>query len=278
MNTRIAFFNNSFIEEEKVFLHVSDLAIQRGYGVFDFFKVVNDVPLFMHDHLDRLFNSAAGLGLEPGLNKTEIASIAQGLINRNKIPYSGIKIILTGGYSQDGYNPATPNLIITQQQMLPRPAGIFEKGFKVITFEHVRELPEIKSINYTTGVLLQQKLTLAGADDVLYHKNGEISEFPRSNFFIVMKNDKVVTPSKNILRGITRKKTLELARKHFTAEEVTVTLDDIRNAKEAFITSTSKEIIPVVMIDDIVINNGKPGEVTRFLDTKFAELCHNSPA
>src|SRR5215213_2999036 len=130
MNSRISFFNGSFIEEEKVFIHVSDLAIQRGYGVFDFFKVVDDVPLFMNEHFDRFFSSAAGLGLEPGLNKIEIANIAQGLINRNKIPYSGIKILLTGGYSQDGYNPATPNLIIIQQQMSPRPANVFEKGFK----------------------------------------------------------------------------------------------------------------------------------------------------
>lgn len=276
MNTRIAFFNGNFIEEEKLFLHASDLAIQRGYGVFDFFKVVNNLPVFMNEHLDRFFHSAAGLGLQPGLNKTEIANIAQGLIHRNKILYSGIKILLTGGYSPDAYNPATPNLIITQMPMLPRPASAFEKGIKVITYEHVRELPEIKSINYITGVMLQQKLALAEADDVLYHKNGEVSEFPRSNFFIVMKDNTVITPSKNVLKGITRMKTLELSQKHFTAEEGTVTLNDIRNAKEAFITSTSKQITPVIQVDDIILNDGKPGQVTRFLDEKLAELCHNS--
>lgn len=272
----IAFFNGNFIEEEKVFLHVSDLSIQRGYGVFDFFKVIDDVPVFMNDHLERFFNSAAGLGLQPSLTKAEIANIAQGLINRNKISYSGIKIILTGGYSADGYNTGTPNLIITQQPMSPRPASIFEKGFKVITYEHERELPEIKSINYTTGVMLQQKLFAVGADDVLYQKNGEVSEFPRSNFFIVTKDDKVITPSKNILKGITRKKTLELAHRYFIASEATVTIDDIRNAKEAFITSTSKQIIPIVQIDDVVINDGKAGAVTRLLDEKLAELLTGS--
>lgn len=276
MNTRIAFFNGNFIEEEKVYLHVSDLAIQRGYGVFDFFKVVNDLPVFINEHLDRFFNSAAGLELQPGLSKAELGNIAQGLINRNKLPYSGIKIMLTGGYSPDFYNPGgTPNLIITQQPMSPRPVGVFENGLKVITYEHVRELPEIKSINYITGVVLQQKLSAAGADDALYYKNGEVSEFPRSNFFIVTKDNKVITPSKNILKGITRMKTLELARKHFTAEEGTVTLDDIRNAKEAFITSTSKHITPVVQVDDVVLNNGKPGEVTRFLDREFDLLCRS---
>lgn len=273
MNTRIAFFNGNFIEEEKIFIQYSDLAIHRGYGVFDFFKVVNDRPVFMTEHLDRLFNSAAGLELEPGLTRMEIANIAQGLINRNKLPYSGIKVMLTGGYSPDFYTPAgTPNLIITQQPMSPRPASVFEKGFKVITYEHVRELPEIKSINYITGIVLQQKLLAAGADDALYYKDGEVSEFPRSNFFIVMKDNRVITPSKNILKGITRAKTLELARKYFTAEEGTVTLDDIREAKEAFMTSTSKQIIPIKQVDDIILNKGEVGQVTRFLDEKLSEI------
>jgi branched-chain amino acid aminotransferase len=278
MNTRIAFFNGNFIEEEKVFLHVSDLAIQRGYGVFDFFKVVNGVPVFMNEHLERFLNSAAGLALDAGLSKTELANIAKGVINRNKIAYSGIKILLTGGYSADSYNPAKPNLIISQQPMTPRLGEVFEKGFRVITHEHVRELPEIKSINYITGVMLQRKLALAGAEDVLFHKNGEISEFPRSNFFVVMKDNKVITPAKNILKGITRMKTLAIARKHFSAEEGIITLDDIRNAREAFITSTSKQIIPVVRVDDVLINQGKPGDVTRFLDKEFDLLCSiNSP-
>ena len=67
-------------------------------------------------------------------------------------------------------------------------------------------------------------------------------------------------------------KTLDIAREHFTAHEGTVTLEDIRNAKEAFITSTSKRVIPVVQVDDFVIGNGKPGEVSRFLDEKLAEI------
>jgi branched-chain amino acid aminotransferase len=270
MNTRIAFFNGSFIEEEKIFLQYNDLAIHRGYGVFDFFKVVNDRPVFMKEHLDRFFSSASGLELQPPLDKTAIANIAQELINRNKLSYSGIKIMLTGGYSPDYYNPAgAPNFIITQQPMSPRPASLFEKGLKVITYEHVRELPEIKSINYITGIVLQQKLLAAGAEDALYYKDGEVSEFPRSNFFIVMKDNTVITPSKNVLKGITRMKVLDIAQKHFTAREGTVTLNDIRQAKEAFITSTSKHVTPVVQIDDFVLNNGKPGEVTRFLDREF---------
>lgn len=275
MTKRLAFFNGEFIEEEKVFLHVSDLAIQRGYGVFDFFKVMAERPLFMQEHLDRFFRSATGLALEPGFTKTALGNIAQELINRNKLACSGIKIVLTGGYSADGYTPSKPNLFITQQYMSPRPAETFEKGIRVITYEHVRELPEIKSINYATGVMLQQRINAAGADDVLYHKNGLFSEFPRSNFFIVTQDDKVITPATNVLKGITRQKTLEIAQRHFTAQEGTVTLQDVRNAKEAFITSTSRQITPVVMIDDILLNQGKPGEITRLLDREFQRLLQS---
>lgn len=271
-----AYFNGHFIAEEDVSLHVTDLAIQRGYAIFDFFRLIGQQPLFMNDYLDRFFNSAGALQLEVGLSREELQSVIYELIARNQLPDSGIKIILTGGYSDDGYLPASPNLIIMQHPMKARPASLVTDGMKIITHEHVRELPEIKSVNYLTGVRLQSKLRDAGAADVLYHLNSIVSEFPRSNFFIVTKDETVVTPSENVLRGITRKKTLELAAKHFRVEERVVTIDDIRNAKEAFATSTSKQIVGVVQVDEVVLSDGKPGSVTRFLDQEFQKLVHSN--
>ncbi|MBA4055981.1 MAG: amino acid aminotransferase, partial [Marivirga sp.] len=178
------------------------------------------------------------------------------------MPESGIKMILTGGYSADGYQPATPNLIMTQHKLsLPGQEQI-GKGLKIITHEYGRELSEAKTINYTMGIWLIDKIKQSQASDVLYHQNGIVSEFPRCNFFIVKQDNTVVTASKNVLHGITRKNILSLAGKRYKAEEGMITLDDVYQAKETFLTSTTKRIVPIVQVDDKTIGNGKPGDVS----------------
>jgi D-alanine transaminase/branched-chain amino acid aminotransferase len=269
----LAYFNHKFIEEEKAVLPISDLSIQRGYGVFDFFRTVNYEPLFLDDYLDRFFNSAAGLHLQPNHSKEEIKKIINKLTNKNMVPESGIKLILTGGCSSDGYTVGTsPNLIITQHLIQPISRAIFNAGVKVITQEHQRELPHIKSINYLMGVWLQQKVKQQRAADVLYHKQGIVSEFPRANVFIVTNDNKIVTPSTNILHGITRKKVLKLAAKNFKVVERKVNLMEIKNAAEVFMTSTTKRILPVKQVDDVIIGNGKAGPITTLLYKAFIQM------
>ena len=110
------------------------------------------------------------------------------------------------------------------------------------------------------------------ADDVLYHQQGSITECPRSNFFIVTKDDKIVTPSENILKGIIRMKTLQLANTKYTVEERPVSLQEAYTAKEAFITSTTKHILPVLKIDGHRIGNGNPGKSSQWLLDRLDRL------
>lgn len=259
------FLNNDFVPAEKATLHINDLAIHRGYGIFDFLKIQQNHPLFLDEYLNRFYNSAQIMRLQVPLTRHELKSVVFSLIEKNDIPQSGIKLILTGGYSEDGYLPGKPNLIIAQQSLsLPGPE-IFEKGIRVITHEYLRDIPEVKTINYTTGIWLSQKIKEQKAADVLYHLRGEVSEFPRCNFFIVRQDGVLVTPRKNILLGITRKNVLTAARKKFTVEESLVSLTDVAHAKEAFLTSTTKRVIPVIQVDDSIIGNGRPGEITQEL-------------
>lgn len=109
-----SFFNNEFLPIEKNLIHVSDLATQRGYGIFDFFKVVNGKPLFIEDYLTRFYKSAEVMSLTVSLSREELKKIIAELIQKNDVADAGIKMILTGGYSPDGYEIAKPNLIITQ--------------------------------------------------------------------------------------------------------------------------------------------------------------------
>lgn len=267
----IAFVNENFVQGEKASLQLSDLAIQRGYAVFDFFRTKNYKPLFLGDYLDRFFTSGELLRLKSPKSKEDIKDIIRELIRQNDLPEAGVKLMLTGGYSPDGYSPVEPNFIVTQHEIQLTTPEKFAAGIKVITCPHQRELPTVKSTNYLMGVWLQEKLREEKAADVLYHNNGIVTEFPRSNVFVVTSSGRVVTPAKNVLAGITRKKVLELSKGTFDCVEDTITTDDLKMAKEIFATSTTKRVLPVVQVDDKIVGDGKPGPMT----TKIAESFLN---
>jgi branched-chain amino acid aminotransferase len=119
------------------------------------------------------------------------------------------------------------------------------------------------------GIWLQPYLKERGADDALYFRDGVVTECPRSNFFMVTSDDVLVTPSRNILKGITRGKILELARRQVTAEERDITLDELGSAKELFITSTGRNILPVTRMDGKPVRNGLPGEMSHWLNQQL---------
>lgn len=265
MSIRWAFINDDFISTENATLHISDLSIQRGYGVFDFFRVIDNVPVYLNDHLDRFYNSADRMRLDVPFSRSELTEIIHRLIKKNNVIESGVRITLTGGYSTDGYSILKPNLILFQQLIKSCTQEEVERGIRLITYEHQRELPGIKTINYAMAIWLLPLMEEQQADDVLYHKGGIVTECPRSNIFIVTKDERILTPSENILHGITRGKIIEIAGLNYIVEQRDVTVDDVKNASEVFLTNTTKRILPVIKVDDTIINLGKPGAVTKKL-------------
>jgi D-alanine transaminase/branched-chain amino acid aminotransferase len=255
--TKLAFINNDFVNEDKAALHLKDLSIQRGYGVFDFFRMVENEPLFLDDHLDRFHFSAEGLHLPIALSRQEIKRIVEEIITKNNLPGTGIRLTLTGGYSADGFTLARPNFMVSQHLFTPPAKEQIEKGIKILSYPHQRQLSSFKTIDYLMAVWLQPLLKEKGYDDILYHQQGTITECPRSNFFLVTKGDVLVTPATNVLAGITRKKILDLTNKGLIVEERPIHLNEIKEAKAAFITSTTKQILPVAQIDDVVLPQRK---------------------
>jgi len=250
MSSPFFFINDTFVPATQASLLVTDLSIQRGYGIFDYFMTLEGRPIFPGPHLDRFFRSAAQLRLPVSRTREELTAIIAELQQRNAIPDSGIRMTLTGGYSADGYTLSQPNLIITQKPLDTNISPICAPPIRLVTYPHCRQMPDTKTIDYLMAIWLQPYIRQHGANDVLYHLGGVVSECPRSNFFIVTADDTIVTPAKNILRGITRMKILEVAAPRFRAEERDVTLEDIRNAKEAFIASTTMHVLPVSHVDD----------------------------
>lgn len=245
-----AYTNSEFVLEEQASLPVCDLAIQRGYGVFDFFKVTNATPLFLNDHLNRFFFSAAQMRLTVTKSKEELIKLIHLLIKKNNAVDCGIRITLTGGISENGYSIGRPNLILTLHPINFPTKKDFTKGIKLITHPHQRQLPQVKTIDYLMAIWLRPLIEQNQADDVLYCQNEIVSECPRSNFFMVTKEERIVTPANNILQGITRMKTLEIAKQYFKTEERAIRIEEIKKAKEAFITSTTKMILPVRKLNE----------------------------
>jgi len=246
------FLNHSFLPAADASLGVSDLAIQRGYGIFDYFKTIDNRPIFLDDHLDRFYHSAARMRLAAGKTREELKAIIAELQQLNQLPDSGIRITLTGGYSPDSISPGQPNLILTQHPLIP-PRKDCPPPVRLISYPHQRQLPDVKTIDYLMALHLQPDIRNRGAFDVLYHHNGVITECPRCNFFLVTADGTLVTAARNVLKGITRMKVLEFAYANSKVEERDVLLTELPAAKEAFFTSTSRHIVPVSHIDDIPI-------------------------
>ncbi len=261
--------NGVITPAEKAMMHVSDLSLHRGYGIFDYFLVRDNTPIFFDDYLDRFEASAAKMYLDIPISRQALKDRVYELIAANKISNFAIKLLLTGGYSSDGYTPEQPNLMILGYEPPVYPESLIESGFKLMTCEHVRQIADVKTINYVASLIVDRERRAAGATDVLYHKKGLVSESSRSNFFIVKQDNTIVTTDKDILFGVTRKHILALAKDHYKVEVRAVFLDEVFSAKEAFLTSSTKGTFGVTQIDDYKINDGKIGKVTLHLDDLF---------
>lgn len=257
-------FNGQIIEASDVKLSVTDLSILRGYGIFDYFLVREKIPMFLEDYLARFYRSAEILDLQIPVEKEEMGRLIYQLVDANNMPDAGIRLLLTGGYSIDGYTPSSPNFMILQHPVSWVPQKDYQNGIKLIMHSFQRELPEVKSINYLTGIKHQKEMISAGAGEILYHDGQYWRETVRANVFFVIDNE-IFTPAEKILKGITRKQVLHLASKSFKINETEIPLASLEKASEMFITSSTKGVLPVIKVDDKIIGQGKPGPVTTAL-------------
>lgn len=258
---------------ENAYLHVSDLSILRGYGIFDYFLARKGHPLFLDDYLNRFYRSAQELYLEIPFDKATLRQHIYALLAANEVQEAGIRLVLTGGYSPDGYTPVSPNLLI---MMYDLPASAWEfsaQGIKIITHPFQRELPEVKTINYSTGIRMLKTIKERGASDLIYVDKGEwIRESARSNFFLVLKDDRIVTADEKILWGITRRQVIDAAREAgYTVEERPIHVSELAEAREAFFTSTIKGVMAIGQVDELVLGDGNIGKVTKVLQDLFVE-------
>lgn len=266
------FSKNEIAPSKNATIHPMDIGLIRGYGIFDFFRTANYKALFLSDYLDRFIRSAEKTNLQLRYTKSELSEIIQELIKRNDLEAGGIRMMLSGGVSENHFTPQDGSLFIFCEELDFPSSDKYVNGIKLLATEHIRAIADVKTTNYAYPVWHSAAWKKQGAEDVLYHMNGYISESSRSNIFII-KDGKIATPDKHILHGITRKRVLELDN---SIEIRPITLEEILDADEAFITSTTKKILPVSKIDDTIIGEGKTGKVTKDLIDAFSKMEQKS--
>ncbi len=265
------YVNGQYVKEEEAKISVLDLAILRGFGVFDYLRTYRGRPFHLWDHLLRLKYSAEHIGLELPNTLTEIQQIVVTVQTLNQLEEASIKIIVTGGVSPDQFTPHTKtNLIVFAYPLTSYPHHCYTDGVKVITTQLNRSLPTSKTTQYTPAIVALQRGKAHNAVEALYlNPQNEILEATTSNFFGFKNGILCTCCSEEVLIGITREVVRKLAAPHFPIETRALHYDEIPTLDEAFLTASNKEVMPIVQIDSHKIGNGQVGPKTRLIMELF---------
>jgi len=256
----IYYVDGKFVNEDEAFISAKDMSILRGYGVFDFLRTYSGKPFHLEDHIIRLENSAALVGVHIPCPRDEIADIVMQTLSRNNHEESNIRLVVTGGVSPDSVTPQdTSKLIVMVTDLQPLPSEWYTEGAKIITTDVERYIPGAKSTSYMQAVLALKNAHAQNAAEAVYiDRENRVLEGTTTNFFLFA-GDKLVTAGNDILPGITRKVLLDILKDEFEIEIRDIDRSELEKADEAFISASNKEVVPVVRINDMTVGNGKIG-------------------
>ncbi len=266
----IFYLNGKFVPEDEAKASILDLGFVRGFGVFDFLRTYHGQPFKLDAHLRRLKSSADQIGLNLPFPIAKIKELVLETFKKNTLKDANIKIIVTGGISPDQITPAgKPTLAILIYPLAVYPPSQYVKGVKVVTVDNARIYPTAKTINYIPAIMALTLAKTKGAIDAIYtNSKKEVLEGTTTNFFI-FKKETLITAKEGILGGITREVILEIAKKEFEVKLRAISYEELKEIDEAFISNSSKEIMPVVKIDKITVGSGKVGKNTKRLMELF---------
>jgi D-alanine transaminase len=270
--------NGEFKQKNEVSIDFEDRGYQFGDGVYEVIRVYNGSFFAMKEHMERFVRSAKEIKIVLQNTAEELTAMLNELLQKNQVQDGAVYMQITRGVT--GRKHLFPGQDVKPQIVaypIPcsKPAAEQEKGIKLHLMEDVRWLRcDIKSLNLLGNVLAKQEAFENGAYEALLHRGEHITEGSSSNFYGVRNGVIYTHPANNlILNGITRMKVVELCEKNgLTLIEEMIKADDLVNLDEAFITSTTSEVIPVIEIDSMKVSGGVPGPVTRELQRLFEEM------
>ena len=282
--SHISFFKNQFIPTDEVNLNFLDnfLSIVRGYQVFTFFKTVDGgKPLFLDHHIERLLKNTEAMCMKIKQSHDDIKQLVFDTIAENDSSTGelSVMIVFLGGKPVTGsdlYSNDPMDILVLVTPIRIYPAEYYAKGISVGLFEFQRHYAEIKApFTYMGGLLAQNTIIKNGDyDEVLYTSNGRVLEGTTFSFFAINNNEVVLTPPTdgNILRSVTRLVLLNIMEeKEIKFEERDLPVDEVYSCKEAFIVSSTRDIVPIVSVANHTIGDGLVGESTKKLMEIYQE-------
>jgi D-alanine transaminase len=284
---RIAYVNGRYVRHADASVHIEDRGFQFADGVYEVCEVARGYIIDMPGHLDRLARSLRELQMAWPMHRSTLEIVMAEVVRRNGVKHGLVYLQITRGVAgRDFLFPANtrPTLVVTAKKIDPAVnARKAESGIKVITVPENRwDRVDIKTVGLLPNVLAKEKAKAAGAQEAWFvDADGNVKEGGSSNAWIVTRDGVLVTrpADHGILRGITRTTLFEVAAKlGLRIEERGFSVEEARNAREAFISSATTIAMPVVAIDGVPIANGHPGSVVLSLREAFFDVAKKSLA
>lgn len=244
-----SFIHNGNIKPiSEALIPVSCIEYTYGFGVYEALRVIEGIPTFIDDHIERLMLSAKVIDLEHPWTTDDIRKFLQLLTTTTQERAYNIKLLLIGGRRKEGAQifaiPLAPHFPEKK---------LYRDGVAVCTYSYERLFPHAKTLNMLGSYLAYREAQKRGCyDALLRNRNGNITEGTRTNFFVLKGKEILMAPKEEVLEGVTMKHVLDVASaQQLKITECQITLDVITHCSGAFITSTSSKILPIKSIDAI---------------------------
>jgi branched-chain amino acid aminotransferase len=280
----LASVNGTITPAEEARVCVLDNGFTYGDSVYEVLRTYGGRPFEPGRHFRRLRRSAARLGFDVPADDVQLLAQVDALLARAPGGESYIRMIVTRGIGDCSYNferVQRPTVVMIQKPLPPYPTRHYEEGIRVaavgVRRNHPRALdPAIKSSNLLNNILAVREAQSRGAEEpVLLNQEGYVAEGASTNVFVARDGELRTPPlSAGILAGITRELVLELvAGLGIPCREQPLHVDDLVGADEAFMTSTTREVVPVRQVDESLVGDGRPGPLTRRVMHAFREYA-----
>lgn len=268
---KFAILDGNIIERSEAKVDVEDRGYQFGDGVYEVIRVYNGKMFTATEHLNRFEKSLDSIGITLPYTKEYLTGLLEELIAKNNLQLGTIYMQITRGVAPRNHAFPTENVtpsLVAYTKEVGRPLESLKAGVKTIVTDDIRWLRcDIKSLNLLGNLLAKQKATVEGCFEAIQHRSEEVTEGSSSNIFVV-KNGIVSTHQSNnlILKGITKDVILQVCtNNNIVVEERAFTLEELENADEVFLSSTTAEVMPIIEVDRKPVTDGLPGPVTRKL-------------
>ncbi len=278
-----AWVNAGLVPLAQASVHVLDPGFRTGEGVFETMRAYEGHTFHLTEHLDRAATGAIRLGFEaPRQEDLARAVRATVTANRRVAPDLAVRLTITPG----PLDPSTPwpmstmgrpTTVVTAHP-LAVPAATYRDGVRAITVPWVRELADVKSVSHLAATMARRHARSRGADEALLtDRDGHVVEGAGSNVFVVVDGVLLTPPTDaGLLAGVTRATVLDLApRVGVRVDETTLPLASLRGADEVLLTASTREVVPVVQVDDAVIGSGRPGPVAAQLLAAYRDAVED---